>query len=96
MTRLTKFGVAASLLAAVSFCPGISRADSYDTDDSDHPVKYFVYPIHAYGKGIEYFVTRPIHWVVSQPKLRYVFGHTSNPRHDDYWGDWDLYQRYSY
>lgn len=85
-----------AVTACVLLLPGIACADTYDTDDSDHPLRYVSYPFHAYCKGIEYFVTRPIHWVVSQPKTRYVFGHSSNPRTDDYWGDFDLYQRYSY
>ena len=76
--------------------PTVAKADSYYTDDSDHPFRYAAHLFHAYGKGIEYFVTRPAHWVVSQPKARYIFGHTSHPRTDDYWGDFDLYQRYSY
>jgi len=79
-----------------TFGPGLAVADSYDCDSSDHPARYAVYPIHALGKGIEIFVTRPIHWLVSQPKLRYVFGHASAPRRDDYAGDPDLYQRYQY
>ena len=71
-------------------------AESYDTDDSDHPIRYAAYAVHAVGKGIETVVARPIHWFVSKPKMRYVFGKTSQPRTDDYTGDADLYQRYSY
>ncbi len=76
--------------------PGQVAAETYDCDSSDHPVRYLVYPIHAVGKGIETFVTRPIHWLVSQPKLRYVFGHTSKPRREDYTGNFELYERYQY
>lgn len=86
----------AALAACVLFAPGSACADTYAVNDSDHPIRYISYPFHAYGKGWEYFVTRPIHWVVSQPKTRYIFGHVSHPRTDDYWGDFDLYQRYSY
>jgi len=87
---------AAIALAACVLPPSAARAEMYDCDSSDHPARYFVYPIHAFGKGIETFVTRPIHWLVSRPKFRYVFGHTSNPRREDYTGDFDLYQRYQY
>lgn len=87
---------AAALAAALWMVPSGAKADPYDCEDSDNPIRYFVYPIHAYGKGLEYFITRPAHWVVSRPKLRYVFGHVSHPRTDDYWGDFDLYERYSY
>lgn len=83
--------------ATVSFImPTTAYAESYDVDDSDHPARYFVYPIHAIGKGVEYLVTRPIHALASRPKFRYIFGKNSTPRNDDYWGDPDLYERYSY
>lgn len=94
--RFIKLLFAAGALALISFVPQGAKAADYDTDDTDYPLRYFIYPIHAYGKGIEYFVTRPINWVVSQPRCRYVFGNVSHPRTDDYWGDFDLYQRYSY
>ena len=95
-TKLKRFGVAFAVAGSmVVGCSG-AFADTYDTDDSDHPLRYVVHPIHAYGKGLEYIVTRPIHWAVSRPKLRYIFGHVSHPRHEDYCGDPDLYQRYSY
>lgn len=82
---------------AFTWCiPSTACADSYDVDDSDHPVRYIMYPIHAVGKGVEYLVTRPIHALVSKPKLRYIFGHSSTPRRDDYWGSFDQYERYSY
>lgn len=96
MTKRTLLGVGVTLLALTLLIPGRASAESYDCDTSDHPARYFVYPIHAVGKGIETFVTRPIHWLVSQPKLRYVFGHTSKPRREDYTGNFDLYQRYQY
>jgi hypothetical protein len=95
--KLGKVLLASVAVAAwIMMAPGTVCADTYDTDDSDHPLRYVIHPIHAYGKGIEYFVTRPIHWIVSQPKARYVFGHVSYPRTEDYWGDFNLYQRYSY
>jgi hypothetical protein len=88
--------ILASSLSAILLIPSIGAADSYDTGESDHLFRYAAYPLHAVGKGIECFVTRPVHWFVSRPCNRYIFGHVSNPRTDDYWGDKDLYQRYSY
>lgn len=96
MQSITKLLLAGSVVAMLALAPANGRADTYDTDDSDHPLRYLAYPVHAYGKALEYFVTRPAHWVVSQPKARYIFGHVSHPRTDDYWGDFELYQRYSY
>lgn len=88
--------IAGFAAGALMFVPSAAQAHSYDTDDDGHPLRYLAYPIHAIGKGLEYSVTRPAHWAVSQCKLRYVFGHVSHPRTDDYWGDYDLYQRYNY
>ncbi len=96
MTKLRTLVVAGSTLAVLALTPALSFGDSYKTDDSDHVWRYMAYPAHAVGKGVEYLVTRPIHWIVSRPKMRYVFGHTSKPKSEDYCGDADLYQRYSY
>lgn len=96
MKGFSKILLAGSLVAVLASMPTVSIADTYDTDDSDHPLRYVGHVAHAYGKFYEYMITRPAHWVVSQPKARYVFGHVSHPRTDDYWGDFDLYQRYSY
>jgi hypothetical protein len=96
MKTLMRFLAVGLAVAAVQFAPSVCRAETYDADDTDYPLHYFWYPIHAVGKGIEYTVTRPIHWIVSQPKSRYIFGHVSNPRTDNYWGDWNQYQRQSY
>ncbi len=86
----------AVIAAAALALPNNACAESYDTDDSDNPLRLLFVPFHAYGKLLEYTVTRPAHYIISQPKCRYIFGKVSNPRTDDYWGDWDLYQRYSY
>jgi len=96
MTTRMFLGVIAAVAAFACATPGRVAAETYDCDSSDHPGRYLVYPIHAFGKGIETFVTRPIHWLVSQPKLRYVFGRTSKPRREDYTGNFDLYERYQY
>ncbi len=96
MNLVKTVGVTAAVLAAAILAPASADAHSYDVDDSGHPFRYIAYPLHALGKGIEYGFTRPIHKCVSQPKNRYIFGHVSHPRTDDYWGDYDLYQRYSY
>lgn len=88
--------LAGGLVAVMSAMPSVCKADTYATNDSDNPIRCASYYFHAYGKAWEYCVTRPVHAVVSTPKLRYIFGHVSHPRTDDYWGDFDLYQRYSY
>jgi len=55
-------------------------AHDYERGDSDYPLRYIAYAIHPIGIVLEYGVTRPIHWLVSQPHLRIVFGHA--PRNE--------------
>ncbi|MBX7244240.1 MAG: hypothetical protein K1X53_02005 [Candidatus Sumerlaeaceae bacterium] len=82
--------------AAMMVAPTSVRAESYDPDDSDYPLRYVAYGFHAVFKGVEYTVTRPIHALVSQPKMRTIFGKTSNPKTDNYWGGWNQYEKSNY
>jgi hypothetical protein len=84
-----------AVMSLVSIAPSV-RAEDYNPQRSEHPFRYMAYGLHAVGKVGEVFVTRPINWVVSRPKMRNVFGKVSQPRTDDYWGDPDQYQRMSY
>lgn len=87
----------AVLAAVVSFgLANTAQAEDYTPMHSDHPFRIAAYPVHAVGKGLEYLVTRPTHWFVSQPKTRHIFGKVSNPKREDYFGDKDQYQRLSY
>lgn len=89
-------GMAFVVAAAMAMCPSTSAAHSYKSGDSAHPFRLIAYPFHALGRGIEYGVTRPIHKCVSQPGNRYIYGHVSHPRTENYGGDYDQYQRSSY
>lgn len=95
--KLVKYtGIAFVAAAALALTPTDASAHSYDSDDSAHPFRLISYPFHALGRGIEYGFTRPIHHCVSQPRNRWLYGHVSHPKTDDYWGDYDQYQRLSY
>ena len=94
LVKLTAFAFVAAAALAVS--PTTASAHSYDSDDSAHPFRLLAYPFHAIGRGLEHGVTRKIHYCVSQPKNRYIYGHVSHPSKDNYWGDYDQYQRASY
>ncbi len=96
MITVRGYLLGAAMLSLVAFAPTAAQAEDYSPTDSAHPFRLISYPVHAVGKGIETLVTRPVTWFVSRPKARYVFGKTSNPRKDDYTGDFDLYQRSSY
>lgn len=65
--------------AAVLLTPSAARANEYDRDDSDYPLRYVAYVVHPVGVLVEYTVLRPIHWLVSQPGLDKIFGHERMP-----------------
>ncbi len=89
-------GMAFVVAAALALTPSTASAHSYDSDDSAHPFRLISYPFHALGRGIEHGFTRPVHKCVSQPRNRYIYGHVSHPRTENYNGDYDMYQRSSY
>jgi hypothetical protein len=63
------------LLLAVALRPAPATAhDAYD-DSESHPLRLVAYAINPVGFALEWLVMRPIHFVVSQPKLERVFGH---------------------
>ncbi|NUP91131.1 MAG: hypothetical protein HUU25_15130 [Candidatus Sumerlaeia bacterium] len=77
-----------SLVCAI-FCAvlllAVPSGFAHDFDrHNDHPLRYLSYPFHALGVFAEYTVTRPIHWLVSQPTWAEIFGHQGQPD-DDYW-----------
>jgi hypothetical protein len=78
--------LAASLLACVAAMPvSASAQDAYD-DTQSHPLRLAAYALHPVGFVLEWLVTRPIHFVVSQPALEPVFGHEP---HGDVFDDAD-------
>lgn len=69
--------------------PSTGRAhDAYD-DSQSHPLRLAAYAIHPIGYAIEWAVMRPIHFVVSQPNLERIFGHTP---HETPFGDYESYE----
>ncbi len=61
-------------------------AHDYQRGESDYPLRYVAYAIYPFGIALEYGVTRPIHWAVSRPYARVIFGH--EPRNDpDQYGE---------
>jgi hypothetical protein len=91
------FPMKRSLLAVTAafalMASSAAHAAPYDFEESDHPLRLVSYPIFFVGKVAETVIARPITYFVSQPKLRYWFGRTSNPRTDDYVGTSEDYQR---
>jgi len=60
--------------------PGTARADSYQRLSTDgHVLRLVAYVLHPVGIVLEYGITRPVHWVVSQPHLDILLGHKAQP-----------------
>ena len=81
---MKKLTFALLLVAALMLIPAGGSAHEYDRDDSDYPVRYVGYVLHPVGVAVEYIVLRPIHWLVSKPHFRIIFGHqpVEEPDHD--------------
>jgi len=69
--------------------PAAGRAhDAYD-DSQSHPLRLIAYAVHPIGYAIEWLVTRPIHFVVSQKGTERIFGHTD---HESAFHEYDGYR----
>jgi hypothetical protein len=62
--------------------------DAYD-DSQAHPLRLVAYAAHPVGFAAEWLITRPIHFVVSNPRLERIFGHTP---HESPFGDYRAYE----
>jgi hypothetical protein len=79
----------ALVVAGVVAVPATGRAhDAYD-DTQSHPLRLAAYAIHPIGYAAEWLVMRPIHFLVSQPNVEKIFGHTP---HETPFGDYEAYQ----
>jgi hypothetical protein len=57
--------------------------DAYD-DSQSHPLRIVAYFLNPIGFGLEWLVTRPLHFVASSPGLERIFGHV--PHESPYGG----------
>lgn len=66
------------VVLAVSLLGGAVPAGAHDAydDSQSHPLRLAAYAVHPVGFAAEWLIMRPIHFLVSQPKLEPVFGHT--------------------
>jgi len=76
------------LLLLVSMPVRAPAHDAYD-DSQSHPLRLVAYILHPVGYALEWLVMRPIHFVVSQPQIEPVSGHTP---HEDPFGSSDAYE----
>lgn len=68
-----------SLVLAVglmAMSPGSAQAHNYRPGSTDeHPLRLVAYIFHPIGVGLEWGITRPMHWLASQPTLDILMGH---------------------
>lgn len=77
------------VLALWAVAPGSVRAhDAYD-DSQSHPLRLAAYALNPAGFALEWLVMRPIHFVVSNPGLEQIFGHTA---HESGFGGYEPYE----
>ena len=80
--------LAVGLAMVVLAVPVTGRAhDAYD-DSQSHPLLLASYAIAPIGFALEWLVMRPIHFVVSQPRLERIFGHVP---HESPFGGYEAY-----
>jgi len=80
-------------LAALIGAPGMARAhDAYD-DSESHPLRLAAYALHPVGWMMEWLFMRPLHFVVSNPRLEPIFGHVP---HESPFGGYEAYEPADY
>jgi len=60
--------------------PVRASAHDYQRGSTDgHVLRLVAYVVHPIGIALEYGITRPVHWVASQPHLDILLGHKAAP-----------------
>jgi len=78
-----------ALVAVVMGGAATARAhDAYD-DSESHPLRLIAYVVHPVGWLTEWMVTRPIHFIASNPQLERISGHVP---HENPFGDYEAYE----
>jgi hypothetical protein len=77
------------VLALWTAAPGSVLAHDHYDDTQSHPLRLAAYALHPVGYALEWMIMRPIHFVVSNPSLEPVFGHTG---HEPAFGGYEAYE----
>src|SRR5262245_7781897 len=80
---IISLGLALSLVGASAYAH-----DAYD-DSQAHPLQLAAYAVAPAGFAAEWLVTRPIHFLVSQPSLERIFNHRP---HESPWDGYEAYE----
>ncbi len=78
MKRTIACSIVTALLAvSVAASPALAVPDRYD-DTQSHPLRVIAYLAHPIGYAAEWLIFRPFHYLVSQPPVEGMFGHTAH------------------
>jgi len=67
--------LAAFVLAAVTLAGQPARAHDAYSDAESNPLKIASYPVAVVGYVLEWMITRPVHFLASQPPLQRPFSY---------------------
>lgn len=86
--RLAKLSLSVLAAAAILASALPAQAHTYRRNSSadENPVRFVAYFVHPIGIALEYLITRPVHYIVSQPHLDILCGHKAHP--DDVYFEW--------
>ncbi|HJQ83357.1 MAG TPA: hypothetical protein VKA21_04730 [Candidatus Binatia bacterium] len=62
--------------------------DAYD-DSESHPLRLAAYGLHPVGWALEWVAMRPLHFLVSNPRVEHIFGHVP---HETPFGSYEPYE----
>jgi hypothetical protein len=85
MKRIFQAGIIAAALMAVALPASAHR---YDRTSGMHMLRIVAPFGHAVGIGLEYAITRPMHWLISRDNLDIVFGHKAHVSEDGTYFEW--------
>lgn len=86
---MKRFLFVAAIASTLAFTTAARAHDAYD-DSEANPLRLVAYAVYPVGWALEWLVTRPIHFFVSQPPMEPVFGHVP---HESPYGGYAPYQR---
>ncbi len=86
---MTKLLTALAVATVLATMPATARAhDAYD-DSESHPLRVAAYALHPVGWGLEWLAFRPLHFLVSNPRVEHIFGHVA---HESPFGGYGPYE----
>ena len=77
------------VLVGLGGAPTVAQAHYAYDDSQSHPLRVVAYAVYPVGYLLEWLIFRPMHFVISQPKIERMVGHTP---HESPFGDYGPYE----